>query len=328
MFEAAELGRKLSKKEFQTIEPDLHTRLLDAQQLLKKSNTSVIIIVSGVEGAGKGEVVNRLSEWLDTRDINTTAFWEETDEQRLRPDYWRFWRTLPARGTMGIMFGSWYTRPIIERVFGKIDDGDFEQALRRIVEFERMLVQDGALIIKFWFHLPKHEVEKQVKKDQGIPEMKIRKSPLLQKFSKQYDAFASVSERAIRISDKGQSPWHLIEATDRRYRDITVGQILLNAMEAKLGQEKQTEEDYETRGREEIQVTHLTDNLEANKLTILDLTKTLTNKQYDEELEHYQGKLFDLAWKAHHQKKSVVAVFEGWDASGKGGGDKASNPCT
>jgi len=69
MFEAAELGRKLSKKEFQAVEPDLHTRLLEAQQLLKKSNTSVIIIVSGVEGAGKGEVVNRLSEWLDTRDI-------------------------------------------------------------------------------------------------------------------------------------------------------------------------------------------------------------------------------------------------------------------
>jgi len=87
MFEAAELGRKLSKQEFQAIEPDLHTRLLKAQQALKNSNSSVIIIVSGVEGAGKGEVVNRLSEWLDTRDINTNAFWEETDEQRLRPKY-------------------------------------------------------------------------------------------------------------------------------------------------------------------------------------------------------------------------------------------------
>ncbi|MFT5321599.1 MAG: polyphosphate:AMP phosphotransferase [Pseudohongiellaceae bacterium] len=322
MFEAAELGRKLSKKEFQAVEPDLHTRLLEAQQLLKKSNTSVIIIVSGVEGAGKGEVVNRLSEWLDTRDIKTTAFWEVTDEQRLRPDYWRFWRTLPERGTIGIMFGSWYTQPIIDRVFGKIDDGDFEQALRRIVEFERMLVQDGALIIKFWFHLPKHEVEKQLKKDQGILEMKIKKSPLLEKFSKQYDAFASVSERAIRISDKGQSPWHLIEATDRRYRDITVGQILLNAMEAKLGEEKQNEKNDEANAEEEIQVTHLTDNFEANRLTILDhvdLTRTLSDKQYNDELKHYQGKLFDLAWKAHHQKKSVVAVFEGWDASGKGG---------
>ena len=220
------------------------------------------------------------------------------------------------------MFGSWYTQPIIDRVFGKIDDGDFEQALRRIVEFERMLVQDGALIIKFWFHLPKHEVEKQLKKDQGILEMKIKKSPLLEKFSKQYDAFASVSERAIRISDKGQSPWHLIEATDRRYRDITVGQILLNAMEAKLGEEKQNEKNDEANAEEEIQVTHLTDNFEANRLTILDhvdLTRTLSDKQYNDELKHYQGKLFDLAWKAHHQKKSVVAVFEGWDASGKGG---------
>jgi len=87
MFEAAELGRKISKKEFDAIEPELHTRLLQVQQQLKDSNTSVIIIVSGVEGAGKGEVVNRLSEWLDTRDIQTNAFWDETDEQRLRPDY-------------------------------------------------------------------------------------------------------------------------------------------------------------------------------------------------------------------------------------------------
>ncbi len=322
MFEAAELGRKLSKKEFQAIEPDLHTRLLEAQQQLKSSNTSVIIIVSGVEGAGKGEVVNRLSEWLDTRDIKTNAFWEETDEQRLRPDYWRFWRTLPARGTMGIMFGSWYTRPIIDRVFGKIDDGDFEKDLRRIVEFERMLVQDDALIIKFWFHLPKHEVEKQVKKDKDILEMKIKKSPLLQKFSIQYDEFASVSERAIRITDKGQSPWHLIEASDKRYRDITVGQVLLNALEQKLGEEKQRDEIQNSEGHEEISVTHLTDHLVANKITILDhvdLTKTLTSNTYSAQLKHYQAKLFDLAWKAHHEKISVVAVFEGWDASGKGG---------
>ena len=322
MFEAAELGRKLSKQEFQAIEPDLHTRLLKAQQALKNSNSSVIIIVSGVEGAGKGEVVNRLSEWLDTRDINTNAFWEETDEQRLRPKYWRFWRMLPARGTMGIMFGSWYTRPIIDRVFDKIDEGDFERDLRRIVEFERMLAQDDALIIKFWFHLPKHEVEKEVKKDKDILEMKIKKSPLMQKFSSQYDDFASVSERAIRITDKGQSPWHLIEASDRRYRDITVGQILLNAMEKKLGEEKHRDDIQSSEEHEDVEVTHLTDDLAANRITILDhvdLTKTLTSKEYNQQLKHYQAKLFDLAWKAHHEKKSVVAVFEGWDASGKGG---------
>ncbi len=317
MFEAAELGRKISKKEFQELEPQLHTRLLEVQQQLRKSRVPVIVIVSGVEGAGKGEVVNRLSEWLDTRDIQTNAFWDETDDQRLRPDYWRFWKALPPRGTIGIMFGSWYTRPIIDRVFDGLDEGEFEQQLRRIVEFERMLVQDEALIIKFWFHLPKKMVEKQVQKDQDILEMKIKKSPLLQKFSKQYDEFASVSERAIRITDKGQAPWHLIESTDKHYRDITVGQILLNAMETKLAG-KGVEPDPES----DVAVTHLTDALAANQVTILDhvnLDRTLKAKEYEKALKHYQAKLFDLAWKAHHQKKSVVAVFEGWDASGKGG---------
>jgi AMP-polyphosphate phosphotransferase len=317
MFEAAELGRKISRKEFQEIEPELHTQLLKVQQQLKKSNTAVIIIVSGVEGAGKGEVVNRLSEWLDTRDIQTNAFWDETDDQRLRPDYWRFWKILPPRGTLGIMFGSWYTRPIVGRVFGDLDEGDFEQRLGRIVEFERMLVQDGALIVKLWFHLPKKVSEKRVRQDKKILEMKIKKSPLMQKFGKQYDEFAAVSERAIRITDKGSSPWHLIEATDKHYRDITVGQILLNAMEKRLGQSQgNAEED------NDFEITHFTDRIQANKITILDhvdLDKTLTQAKYNKELKHYQAKLFDLAWKAHHQKISVVAVFEGWDASGKGG---------
>jgi AMP-polyphosphate phosphotransferase len=317
MFEAAELGRKISRSEFQEIEPELHTQLLKVQQQLKKSNTSVIIIVSGVEGAGKGEVVNRLSEWLDTRDIQTNAFWDETDDQRLRPDYWRFWKILPPRGTLGIMFGSWYTKPIVDRVFGNLDEGDFDQRLRRIVEFERMLVQDDALIVKLWFHLPKKVVEKRVRQDKKILKMKIKKSPLMQKFGKQYDEFATVSERAIRITDKGSSPWHLIEATDKRYRDITVGQILLNAMEEKLGRSQGNADP-----DDHFEVSHFTDRLAANKITILDhvdLEQTLTQAKYNKELKHYQAKLFDLAWKAHHQKISVVAVFEGWDASGKGG---------
>ena len=106
-------------------------------------------------------MVNRLSEWLDTRDITTSAFRDETDDQRLRSP---FWRVLPARGTIGIMFGSWYNKPIIERVFCQLDDGVFEHKLRRIVEFERMLVNDGALIIKLWFHLSKSDVRKQGKK--------------------------------------------------------------------------------------------------------------------------------------------------------------------
>ena len=139
MFEAAELGRKVSKKDFDIQEPQLHTQLLEIQRELRHSNIPVIVIVSGVEGAGKGAVVNRLNAWLDTRGIETNAYWDESDEERERPRFWRFWRRIPARGNIGIMFGSWYTRPIIDFVFGNTDTSEYEQQLRRINKFEHML---------------------------------------------------------------------------------------------------------------------------------------------------------------------------------------------
>ena len=131
MFESAELGRKISRTEFDKLEPELHTNLLTIQRELRGTKIPVIIIVSGVEGAGKGEVVNQLNEWLDTRGIETTAYWVESDEERERPAFWRFWRRLPARGTIGIMFGSWYTRPIIDFVFKRIDQAEYEKQLQR-----------------------------------------------------------------------------------------------------------------------------------------------------------------------------------------------------
>jgi len=147
MFEAAELGQKISKKEFAEAEPALHTKLLEVQRQLRKTNIPVIVIVSGVEGAGKGAVVNRLNEWLDARGIRTVAFWDESDEETERPPYWRFWRQLPPRGTVGILFGSWYTKPIIDHVYGRIDQPEYERQLRRISEFEELLTIDGALIV-------------------------------------------------------------------------------------------------------------------------------------------------------------------------------------
>ncbi|MAM69603.1 MAG: polyphosphate:AMP phosphotransferase [Gammaproteobacteria bacterium] len=309
MFEVAEIGRKLSKKQFRLIAEQLHTRLLEAQFKLRDSSHPVIIIVSGVEGSGKGEVVNRLNEWLDSRGIETNAFWDETDEQAMRPAYWRFWRSLPTRGNIGIMFGSWYTRPIVNHVYNKIDEAEFERQLVKIREFETMLAEDGAIIIKLWFHMSRQAVVEKLSQ-----EAELRKTaPQTEKYIQQYDQFLPVCEQALRSTEQSRLPWHIIEATDRNYRDACCGEIILETLETHLEAAANAKGDSRQAKSHKLELPH-----QPTILDRVDLDLTLTKGKYLTELAQAQSKLNKLAWQAREQRKSIVAVFEGWDAAGKG----------
>jgi len=311
MFEAAELGRTVSKETYNKKEPELRTALLELQRELRELPFPVIIIVSGVEGAGKGEVVNGLNRWFDTRGVQTHAFWDESDEERERPRFWRFWRKLPPRSTVGVLFGSWYTAPIIERAFDKITEAEFESELDRISEFERLLSNDGALIIKFWFHLTKKAQQKRLKQDKKDG----KSSPLLKEYAKSYKRFRAVSETAIRATDSGFSPWHIVESEDRRYRNLAVAETLLNTIRRHLDAPKAAVEQVHTGN------SFIAEIPEAS-ITVLDkvdLTQKLSRKAYDERLTAAQNRLRGLAWHAHKQRINTVCVFEGWDAAGKGG---------
>jgi AMP-polyphosphate phosphotransferase len=276
----------------------------------------VIVIVSGADGAGKGEVVHRLNEWLDPRGVDTQAFWQTSDEERERPRWWRFWRSLPARGRVGILFGSWYSEPIIRRVYGEIKTSKLDTEMDRVAFFEKMLADDGAVIVKLWFHLSKKAQRRRLKDLESDPKTHWRVLPSDWKHFKLYDKFTEVSERALRRTDAGHAPWHLIEAADRRYRELTAGQILLQAIEAKLRELKQPRP---------APAAAKTAKAPARRgkagITILDhvnLTLRLTDKEYETQLEKWQTRLTRLAWTAWEKKVASVAVFEGWDAAGKG----------
>ncbi|MFN8876150.1 MAG: polyphosphate:AMP phosphotransferase, partial [Gemmatimonadota bacterium] len=113
MFQEAELGHRVDKRTFDREAAPLRLALLAAQQRLREeARTSVVLVVGGVEGAGKSETVARLNAWMDPRHIETNGFRPPTDEERQRPPMWRFWRVLPPKGRIGVFFGSWYTDPI------------------------------------------------------------------------------------------------------------------------------------------------------------------------------------------------------------------------
>ena len=318
MFEAAELGRKVSKSEYATQLPDLRSGLLAAQVALRPAGVPVILVFSGADGAGKSETVQRLHEWLDPRGLETNAFGPLSDEERERPAAWRFWRTLPARGRIGIYLSSWYTDPLVKRAYGTLRGAELDGELNRIAFFEQMLVDDGALLLKFWLHLPKKAQKKRLQSLAGDKETRWRVSPLEWKHYKLYDRFIKASERIVRRTDSARAPWFLIEAEDAQYRELMVGRILLEAMRRRLS----------GNGDGAAAAPRLPSHTPAPppvpkaSVTVLDhvdLTRRLRDGEYGKRLLRLQGRLNRLVRAAADKKVSSVAVFEGWDAAGKGG---------
>ncbi|QGU32347.1 polyphosphate:AMP phosphotransferase [Thermochromatium tepidum] len=315
MFEATKVGRSVSKQDYKEQQEELRTQLLEAQRELRHTPIPVIVLVSGVEAAGKGEVVNRLNEWLDTRGVQTFAFWNESDEERERPRYWRFWRAMPPRGEIAILFGGWYQTPIEYRFHGQCSDAELDAELNRIVDFEQMLIQDGALIVKFWFHLSESDQKARLKELSRDDRSRWKMLPEKSRFSEHYAAFEEVAERVIRHTDRGCSPWYLVEASDRRYRDLTVGKTLLHAIRSRLAEHGA----HEASGIPNDPDLPESDSAQITLLDQLDLTRALPREDYKTELKRLQTELNELAWRAYNKQRSTVLVFEGVDAGGKGG---------
>ena len=319
-FETAELGRKLSKKDYEAREPGLRTELLEAQAELKDARCSVLILIGGVDGAGKGETVNLLHEWMDPHYLEARAFGPPSDEEAERPEFWRFWRALPPKGRIGLLFGSWYTRPIIDRVFARSDDAALERDLVRIKAFEKLLTDDGTLLVKLWFHLSKKAQKKRLRELESHPSSRWRVTKTDWRHFRHYDDFRLVSERVLRATSTGEAPWVVVEGADRRFRSLFVGEHILSRLKERLARtplRPTTSQPARATAASKQRSPSIPDS--QTLLNTLDLSKRLGDERYERDLEKYQGRLNRLCRKAKARGRSAILVFEGWDAAGKGG---------
>ena len=306
MFDQFEANAPLDKQTFEREAMGLRQQLLKIQFTLEKTRHPVAIVLAGLDGSGKGVLVHRLNEWMDPRGIETNTYWEHSDEEESRPFFWRFWQRLPPRGRMGIFLGSWYTQVTQQRLEDEIDRAAFDAFCQRITQFERQLSDDGAIVIKLWLHVSEKTQRRQLEEKAPRRQQNPRVTDRPYEITGKYQRAMEISEELIRNTQTFQCPWHIIDGEDRNYREIKAGEIIRDTVLRRL----------ENLAPEEP-LPALPEP--PDSLATIPLDKAYNDKdEYKRKLRKYQSQLQDLAWEGYRQKRSLVAVFEGWDGAGKG----------
>jgi polyphosphate:AMP phosphotransferase len=219
---------------------------------------------------------------------------------------------MPPHGRIGVFFDSWYTQPMDQRFRGRIDDDTLDAALQHVRAFEEGLADNGTLLLKFWLHLSKAAQKEHVKKLERDPNLRWRVRPIDRLQVKRYDEFRMIAERTLRETSSIKTPWTIVNATDVRHCYVAVGQHLAEALGHRLDAPKP----------QPLPTPSPAGATAAPRVSILDqldLTQCLEKDAYDRKLARCQGRLNRLTRKAYRQRQTSVLVFEGWDASGKGG---------
>ena len=311
----ATANTRLSKKAYEARLPELREQLIRLQVLLKDSPFKILLIVAGDEGGGRGEAINTLSGWLDPRGVETFSFREQTDEERERPLMWRYWRCLPAEGRLGIFAGSWYTETLREQAAKTKSFDRLDHELKRIRHFEKLLSDNGTLIVKVWLRLSKTDQRRRLKELADDPDTAWRVTEEAWHQHRIYDRLSRTAEKIRAATHQPGSPWTLIDAADPRARNLAIAGLLLSrfaahqkhtaALAAAVGKPPRAPRSLKPAG--------------LRRLLTLPLDQKLDADTYENKREKWLGRLNRAVRAAQAEKRSIVFVFEGWDAAGKGG---------
>ncbi|MFS8037088.1 polyphosphate:AMP phosphotransferase [Xanthobacter sp. AM11] len=313
MFESAKFEHRLDKTAFKALEPSLREDLLNAQfQLIEQSRRSLMVLVHGPDGAGKGAVLNRLYGWLDVRKLQTLTFdMPCADEDR--PPMWKYWRELPPFGQIGIMLGSWYHAPLCKRALKQMGRADFMSALEEIQRFEAMLHAEGVSLLKIWLYLDPEEARSRLKAlTHGAYQRPVVREWAEFETERERERMEVATEEAARATSTETAPWHVVPAADGEYRDAMAGSLLLEKLRAMAQEPEPAPQPLPPNP------TRVPGPLPAfSILSTLDLTQRLDEDQYDAQLARAQSRITRITNGTAFSRAGLVIAFEGSDAAGK-----------
>lgn len=235
MLEKVNLEQKLAHADYKRVLPALQRRLYELEKTCWDHRVPSIVVFEGWDAAGKGSAIATLTERLDPRGFKLHPIRPARTYEKQRPWLWRFWLKIPAYGEMAIFDGSWYGRVLGERVERLIKKREWRQAYQDILDFERMLADDGAVIVKFWFHITKREQKKRFKALEKDPLESWRVTAEDWERHRKYEKYLVAAEEMLARTESEWAPWTIVEATDRWFARKKIFDTLIAALARRLG---------------------------------------------------------------------------------------------
>lgn len=207
---------KLRKAYFEELLEPLQVKLSAMQRWLQRENRRLVVLFEGRDAAGKGGAINCFTSVLNPRYCKVAALPKPTERERTQWYFQRYVEHLPAGGEITLFDRSWYNRAGVEKVMGFCTDAEYRRFLKSCPAFERMLVDDGILLLKYWFAVDQKEQEKRFLERIQDPIKRWKLSPVDMAARERYDDYTQARERMFKHTHTAWAPWRLVDCNDQR----------------------------------------------------------------------------------------------------------------
>ena len=226
-----DLNHTITDEEYETERKILQKRLGELHNTIYRKKIPVILCYEGWDAAGKGGNIRRVTYPLDPRGFDVIPIASPLPHELARHYLWRFWTKMPRTGHITIFDRTWYGRVMVERLEGFCDEKDWKRAYNEINEFESLLTDWGAVVLKFWIHIDSDTQLERFNARQNTPEKQWKITDEDWRNREKWDQYEEAVDEMLEKTSTVNAPWHIIESNDKKYARIRTLRIIVDALE-------------------------------------------------------------------------------------------------
>jgi polyphosphate kinase 2 len=227
---AVERAPRIPREAYEAELLRLQGELVELQEWVRASGSRLVVAFEGRDAAGKGGAIKRVTEYLNPRVCRIVALPAPTERQRTQWYFQRYIEHLPAAGEIVLFDRSWYNRAGVERVMGFADAEQQQRFLRQCPIFERLLVEDGVLLFKYWFSVSDAEQERRFRSRMKDPMRHWKLSPMDLESLTRWEDYSRAKDEMFAATDIPEAPWLVVESEDKRRARLNMIAHLVSAV--------------------------------------------------------------------------------------------------